>query len=79
MPCQLQVSECVTYRVHLPILASDDVELAADAVLVVEGARLDVARHHHVERRVGGLVWIIDREVIAAESQVVLGVETAVL
>lgn len=43
---------CKTYRVNLPVLASDNIKLAADTVLVVEGAALDVARDHQVEGRV---------------------------
>jgi len=35
-----------TYRVHLPVLASRHVELAADTVLFVKSARLNVTSDH---------------------------------
>ena len=63
----------------MPVLAANDIELAADTVLAVEGTGLDVPGHHQVEGCVRRLVRIRDAEVVAADAQVVLRVETAVL
>jgi len=57
----------------LPVLTTHNFELAADAVLVVESARLNVASDHQVERRVGRLVWVIYVHIVAADSELVVG------
>ena len=61
----------LTYRDDLPVSAASHVVLAADTVLVVEGARLDMPRHHQVEGRVRWLVWIVHVHVIAANAKLV--------
>ena len=66
-----------TYGDDFPVLAGacSDVELAADTVLVVEGARLDVASHHHIETRVGRLRRVGHIKVVPANAQLVLRVD----
>ena len=53
--------------------------MAADTVLVVKGARLDVTSHHHVERRVRWLVWVFYVQVVAAKAKLVLRITLALL
>ena len=73
----MQGSEIVkigTYRVDLPVLASHYIEVAADTVLVIKGSRLDVPSYHHVEGRVGRLVWVLNIQVVTANSEFILRV-----
>ena len=51
----------------MPVLATDNIELATDTILVVKSAGLDMPSYHEIERRVRWLVRIIDRKVIAKE------------
>jgi len=62
-----------TYRVDLPVLAADDVKLTADAILVVESARLNVARDHQVKGWIGWLVWVVYVHIVATDSQLIVG------
>ena len=58
----------------MPFLApANDIVLAADTVLIVEGSRLDMAVDHEVEERVGRLLRVIDVHVIASKSQLICG------
>ena len=62
---------CNTYRMNLPVLASDNIKLAADTILVVEGATLDVARGHQVEGRVRRLQGVINFHIVAANAHLI--------
>ena len=71
------MSVCITYRVYLPVLATGHIEVAADTILAIKSARLDVPRHHHVKWRIRWLVRVFNMQVVAAKSEFILGVAFA--
>ena len=56
---------------HLPVLTSNDVELRADTILVIESARLNVPCRHEVEGAVRWLVRVLDRHVVSSNAHLV--------
>ena len=72
----LDKKEEATYRNDLPVSAASHVELAADTVLVVKDARLDMPRDHKVKGCVRWLMRIINVHVVATDSQLVRCVTT---
>lgn len=53
---------------NLPVLPTRHIEVAADSVLVVKSARLNMPSEHQIKGRIRWLIRVINIEVIATNS-----------